>query len=102
MEMLLTGEPIDAARALEWGLVNRVVPAEQLDDEIGRLTASVLSRSSAVVGLGKSAFYDQVELELEDAYRSAAEAMTANMALQDAAEGIDAFVGKRRPVWRDR
>jgi len=102
MEMLVTGEPIDAARALAWGLVNRVVPAGDLDAEVGRLAATVASKSGAVVGLGKPVYHEQIELGLEEAYRVAGEAMTRNMMLEDAAEGIDAFVGKRAPAWRHR
>ena len=102
MEMLLTGEPIDANCALEWGLVNRVVPAADLDAEVGRLAADIVSKSRAVVGLGKPAFYEQLELGLEAAYTLAGEAMSRNMMLEDAAEGIDAFVGKRAAVWRHR
>ena len=102
MEMLLTGEPIDAEQALEWGLVNRVVPRDALDGEVERLAATIASKSGAVVGLGKRAFYEQVELGLEDAYRVTSEAMSCGMTLDDAGEGIDAFLGKRPPAWRHR
>ena len=102
MELLLTGQPVDAPTALEWGLVNRVVPAGQLDAEVARFAGLIASRSSAAVALGKQAFYEQVDAGLEDAYASAGDAMTCNMTFADAAEGIDAFLGKRAAVWQDR
>jgi len=102
MEMLLTGEPIDAATALSWGLVNRVVPAEDLDDAVTHLTKLILARSPAVVGIGKRAFYDQLERPLAAAYEQAGGAMTKGILLEDAAEGIDAFLQKRSPNWRGR
>jgi enoyl-CoA hydratase/carnithine racemase len=100
MEMLLTGEPIDATKAHAFGLVNRVVPPGELDEEVARLAATLLSKSSAVVGLGKRAFYQQIEVGLDEAYRLMADAMAKNMMLADAEEGIDAFLGKRSPIWR--
>jgi enoyl-CoA hydratase/carnithine racemase len=100
MEMLLTGEPIDATKAHTFGLVNRVVPPGELDGEVARLAATLLSKSSAVVGLGKRAFYEQIEVGLDEAYRLMAEAMAKNMTLADAEEGIDAFLGKRSPSWQ--
>ncbi|HKF43753.1 MAG TPA: enoyl-CoA hydratase [Thermoanaerobaculia bacterium] len=102
MEMLLTGEPIDAKTALAWGLVNRVVPASELDAEIAKFTKILLARSPSVVRLGKAAFYRQMDRPLEAAYESAGEVMAKNMSLEDAAEGIDAFLGKRPPGWRNR
>jgi enoyl-CoA hydratase/carnithine racemase len=99
MEMLLTGDTIDAATALDWGLVNRVVPASDLDAAIEAFTDRVVARSAAVVALGKRAFYAQVDRALGDAYASASEAMTCNLADPDAAEGIDAFLEKRQPNW---
>jgi enoyl-CoA hydratase/carnithine racemase len=102
MEMLLTGEPIDAKTALAWGLVNRVVPAEELDSAVAHFTDIVLARSPAVVGRGKEAFYRQIERPLEAAYEDTGRAMAANLSLEDAAEGIDAFLGKRPPLWRGR
>ena len=102
MELLLTGQPVDARTALAWGLVNRVVPAEALDAEIEALADLIVARSAAAVALGKRTFYAQVEGALEHAYDVAAEAMTSNMRYEDAAEGIDAFLGKRPAVWRDR
>jgi len=102
MELLLTGQPVDAPTALAWGLVNRVVPAEQLDAEVARFTGLIASRSTAAIALGKQAFYEQVGAGLDDAYQSAGEAMTCNMTFADAAEGIDAFLGKRAALWQDR
>jgi enoyl-CoA hydratase/carnithine racemase len=102
MEMLLTGEPIDAATALAWGLVNRVVPAAELDSEIAKFTAILLARSPSVVRLGKAAFYRQIERPLEAAYETTGETMAKNLSLEDASEGIDAFLGKRPPQFRGR
>jgi enoyl-CoA hydratase/carnithine racemase len=102
MEMLLTGEPIDAPTALAWGLVNRVVPAAELDAAVAHFTQIILARSPAVVRLGKAAFYRQIEQPLETAYDAAGGAMAKSLTLADAEEGIDAFLGKRPPRWRDR
>jgi enoyl-CoA hydratase/carnithine racemase len=102
MEMLLTGEPIDAETALDWGLVNRVVPAQELDEAVEHFTRIILARSPAVVRLGKGAFYRQLERPLEAAYDTAGETMAKNLLLEDAAEGIDAFLSKRPAGWRDR
>ncbi len=102
MELLLTGAPIDARTALAWGLVNRVVPIAALDAEIRQLTDQIVSRSAATIRLGKAAFYQQIERPLAVAYDVASETMTCNMSLNDAAEGIDAFLQKRPPSWRDR
>jgi enoyl-CoA hydratase/carnithine racemase len=102
MELLLTGQPITAATALAWGLVNRVVPLADLDAEVRRFTDMILARSAATIRMGKAAFYQQIERPLADAYDLAAETMAHNMALDDAAEGIDAFLQKRAAVWRNR
>jgi len=102
MEMLLTGEPIDAATALSWGLVNRVVPEDKLDAEIRRFTDIILSRSSAAIRFGKQSFYGQIDRPLETAYGVASKAMACNMLLEDAAEGIDAFLQKRPASWRGK
>lgn len=99
MEMLLTGEMVDAPTALSWGLVNRVVPADQLDAEVGRLAAAIVARSGPVVANGKRTFYDQLDVPLAPAYARAGTAMVCDVMGADAAEGIDAFLGKRRPVW---
>jgi enoyl-CoA hydratase/carnithine racemase len=102
MELLLTGEPIDAATALEWGLVNRVVPAERLDAEVRRFAEIIVARSAAVVRLGKRTFYSQLDESLERAYDVAGATMASNLMLADAAEGMDAFLGKRPARWMDR
>jgi enoyl-CoA hydratase/carnithine racemase len=99
MEMLLTGDLIDAARAREIGLINRVVPAAELDAATEALAKQIASKSPLVLAIGKQAFYRQAEMELDAAYRYAAEVMTRNMLARDAAEGIDAFLGKRAPRW---
>ena len=102
LEMLLTGDLIDASTALAWGLVNRVAPPAELDTETDRLAQKILAHSGAVVTMGKQFFYDQVEKPLADAYSFASEGMARNMMLADAAEGIDAFLGKRKPRWRGK
>jgi len=102
MEMLLTGEPIDAATALSWGLINRVVPGSSLDVEIRRFTDIILSRSSATIRSGKQAFYSQIDHHLGAAYDIASEAMACNLLLEDATEGIDAFLQKRPAIWHGK
>lgn len=102
MEMLLTGEAIDADVALSWGLVNRVVSADQLDAEVAKLTGKIKTKSAVAIALGKETFYRQLETDLESAYRIAGHTMTCNMGMEDAAEGIDAFIGRRVPVWKGR
>jgi enoyl-CoA hydratase/carnithine racemase len=102
MEMLLTGEMIDAGHALRIGLVNRVVPPEEVMAAALGLARGIAGRSALTVRLGKRAFYAQVEKPLAEAYREAACIMTDNLMARDAAEGIGAFVEKRRPVWEDR
>jgi enoyl-CoA hydratase/carnithine racemase len=102
MEMLLTGEPISAERAREIGLVNRVVPAGTERDAAIALAQQVARKSAHTIKIGKEAFYRQVEMNLADAYRFAAEVMTENMMARDAEEGIGAFIEKRTPVWEDR
>ena len=101
MEMLLTGELIDAASAKALGLVNRVVPAAELSATTAALAQQIAGKSALTLKIGKEAFYRQAELGLADAYKYASEVMTTNMLAQDAAEGIDAFLEKRPPVWRD-
>jgi enoyl-CoA hydratase/carnithine racemase len=99
LEMLLTAEPIDAATALAWGLVNRVVPVGELDGAVDELAAVVSQWSPQVLELGKLAFYEQVGLSERAAYEVMTEVMTANALLPDAQEGFRAFVEKRSPVW---
>src|SRR3954463_8589246 len=102
MEMLLTGELVSAQTALGWGLVNRVVPADALDAAIRQFTDVIVARSAATIRLGKQAFYAQIEQPIPAAYDATGEVMACNMLLGDAAEGIDAFLGKRPPVWQGR
>ena len=102
MDLLLTGRLLDAATALDWGLVNRVVPADALDAAVREFTDVLVARSAAAVALGKRTFYAQVDAGLGAAYDVASGAMACNLDLEDAAEGIDAFLGKRAPAWRDR
>ena len=102
MELLLTGDPIDAHTAERWGLVNRAVPARDLDDAVGTLARTIAGHSRAVNALGKRLFYEQLERGLADAYDVAGDGMACNMTFDDAAEGIDAFLGKRSPAWRGR
>ncbi|MHB1220349.1 MAG: enoyl-CoA hydratase [Alphaproteobacteria bacterium] len=102
MELLLTGDFIDAARAEEIGLVNRVVEDAALDAEVDKLADTIAAKSGAAVGQGKRAFYRQMELSLDAAYDYASEMMADGMMLDDAAEGIDAFIGKRDPKWTHR
>ncbi|KPL56164.1 enoyl-CoA hydratase [Prosthecomicrobium hirschii] len=100
MEMLLTGETVDAATALRFGLVNRVVPAAELSAETGRLAATIAAKSPATLKIGKEAFYRQVEMDLDAAYAYTAGVMVDNMLIRDAEEGIGAFIEKRPPQWR--
>ena len=99
VEMLLTGELISAERAREVGLVNRVVPEAALASATAELAASIAAKSPLTLAIGKEAFYRQAEMTLDDAYAYTAEVMTRNMLARDAAEGIDAFLQKRKPVW---
>ena len=100
MEMLLTGELADAARAAEIGLINRAVPDAALAEETLKLARLIASKSPLTVKTGKEAFYRQLEMPLAQAYDYAAQVMTENMLARDAEEGIDAFIEKRPPVWQ--
>jgi enoyl-CoA hydratase/carnithine racemase len=97
--MLLTGAPIDARTALEWSLVNDVVAPDALGDAVDALAATVLQYSDAVIGLGKRAFYAQVDRDERTAYEESREVMAANAAIDDAQEGFRAFLEKRTPAW---
>jgi enoyl-CoA hydratase/carnithine racemase len=100
MEMLLLGEMLPAAQAAEYGLVNHVVPATQVLKTALGLAAKIAEKSPATVAIGKSAFYAQAELPLKDAYAYATKVMVENMMARDAAEGISAFLDKRKPEWK--
>jgi enoyl-CoA hydratase/carnithine racemase len=99
MEMLLTGEPVSAARAREIGLVNRVVPDAQLREATLELAGRIATRSPVALRLGKTSFYRQLEVSLEEAYALTSQIMADNLLDPDAAEGIDAFFEKREPRW---
>jgi enoyl-CoA hydratase/carnithine racemase len=102
MELLLTGDPIDAATAAEWGLVNRVVAAGELDAAVADLAARVARGSSRVIEIGKRAFYEQLDVPIEQAYAHTKEVMARNAAERDAQEGMGAFLAKRPPIWEGR
>jgi enoyl-CoA hydratase/carnithine racemase len=102
LEMLFTGDQIDARTALAWGLVNRIAAPDRLDAEIEVLARKITAHSPSVVATGKRYFYEQIEKPLADAYALASEGMACNMMMQDAAEGIDAFLAKRPPDWKNR
>jgi len=100
MEMLLTGETIDAATAKEFGLVNRVVPQQYLNQIVRKYAQTIVSKSPLTLKIGKEAFYRQAEMGLADAYDYATRVMVENMLARDAVEGIGAFIEKRRPEWK--
>jgi enoyl-CoA hydratase/carnithine racemase len=102
LEMLLTGKPIDAPTAADWGLVNRVVPAGQLATATRELAEQIASASRFTLGLGKQAFYLQCDLEQRKAYAYAQETMSLNALAEDAQEGMRAFLEKRPPSWKNR
>jgi enoyl-CoA hydratase/carnithine racemase len=101
MEMLLTGEAMDAATAYRLGLINRHVPNAELDDAAMHFAELIARKSSHTLRVGKEAFYRQQDMDLESAYAMAAEVMVQNMLAEDATEGMTAFIEKREPVWRD-
>lgn len=100
MEMLLTGRPIDARTAADWGLVNRVVPQQELRRQTLALAREIAQASSLITSLGKQAFYAQIELDQARAYAYAKEVMAMNSLAADAQEGIAAFLEKRTPCWK--
>jgi enoyl-CoA hydratase/carnithine racemase len=102
LQMLLTGESIDARTAAEWGLVNGVVPAAQLRDETRKLAARIAEASPITMAIGKQAFYSQIDLDQPKAYAYAKEIMSMNSMAVDAQEGISAFLGKRAACWTGR
>jgi enoyl-CoA hydratase/carnithine racemase len=100
MEMLLTGEMIDAPTALEFGLINRVAPGDSLSEAVGELARTIAAKSPRAVRIGKDAIRRQAGLDLADAYREASRAIVENMLAPDAEEGISAFLEKREPKWQ--
>ncbi len=102
MQMLLTGDFIDGLTAKQFGLVNDVVPPEELDAAVKSLAQKIAGKSPLAVNLGKKMFYQQASMDLSAAYDLAGERMTCNMDSEDAREGIDAFIEKRKPVWQGR
>lgn len=99
LEMLLTGGFVDAATAADWGLVNRVVPADELDASVAELAATIADASSLTLEIGKDAFYRQVDVDQRQAYDLAKSVMSLNAMAADAQEGMQAFLEKRRPTW---
>jgi enoyl-CoA hydratase/carnithine racemase len=99
LEMLLTGDPIDASTAREWGLVNRVVSADELEGVVAALVEKIAASSPLTVRIGKEAFYQQVELDEHGAYELTRRVMAANAGVGDAQEGMSAFLDKRAPTW---
>lgn len=102
MEMLLTGRPIDSRTAMEWGLINRVVPQDRLRSETLALAGRIAEASPLTVSLGKRAFYSQIDLDQPKAYAYAKEVMSLNTMAEDAQEGVGSFLEKRPPCWRGR
>jgi enoyl-CoA hydratase/carnithine racemase len=102
MEMLLTGRIVDAETAADWGLVNHVVPTEELESRTCALAAEVAGASRLTVGIGKQAFYTQIDLDQPKAYSYAKEVMTMNALAEDSNEGISAFLEKRVACWRGK
>jgi enoyl-CoA hydratase/carnithine racemase len=100
LEMLFTGEFIDAATAQQRGLVNRVVPTEQLDEEVEQLVSAILAKPRVAIAMGKQLFYRQAEMGIEAAYQLAGQTMACNMMDDAALEGVQAFIQKRDPAWR--
>lgn len=102
MEMLLTGEAIDAETAVSWGLINKAVAADRLDAAVRELAEKIASKSSYTVAIGKEAFYRQLEVGMAEAYDYAGRVMIENLLARDAAEGMDAFIERRPPKWEGR
>ena len=100
MQMLLTGIPIDARTAADWGLVNEIVPAERLEARTREIAAQIAAASPLVLGIGKEAFYAQIDRDQHAAYDYAKTVMTMNALAADAQEGICAFLEKRQPQWK--
>jgi len=101
-QMLMSGDFIDAPSAVDWGLINECVPADQLDLAVRELALQICAKSTVAVATGKTLFYQQIDLPLSEAYALAGEAMACNMMADDVSEGIDAFFEKRQAQWQDR
>ena len=101
MEMLLTGDLIDSYKAKEFGLVNRVVPEKKLEQTVNEIAEKILQKSSKTIAVGKKAFYEQLELGVSEAYELTSMIMTENMTEYNAQEGVEAFLKKRPPIWKD-
>lgn len=99
MEMLLTGDPVSAVDAMAMGLINNVVPSDQLESEVKKMAEKITSSSRMVIGLGKQAFYRQIEMSQQEAYTYTREIMAENGIMADAQEGFAAFIEKRKPHW---
>ena len=102
LEMLLTGDFVDAATAASWGLVNRVVAADALEEAVAELVAAIVRSSPLTVGIGKQAFYEQIDLDEQGAYERTQRVMATNSLADDAQEGMSAFLEKRPPTWTGR
>jgi enoyl-CoA hydratase/carnithine racemase len=100
LQILLTGEPIDAATALDWGLINRVLPRAELEPAVLELVQAIARSSAYTVATGKHAFYSQIDRTEDEAYEHCELVMTDNALAHDAQEGMTAFLEKRAPVWR--
>ncbi|MBF0168711.1 MAG: enoyl-CoA hydratase [Alphaproteobacteria bacterium] len=101
MEMLLTGTPVSADQALALGLINQAVPEDKLDEAVNELALTIAAKSASTLAIGKEAFYRQAEMDYNAAYAYAGQVMVKNLETKDACEGIEAFLGKRPPVWQD-
>jgi len=99
-EMLMTGDFISAEKAVDWGLINAAVDEDELEATVNALCDKIKSKPAVATGLGKALFYEQLEQPLTTAYQTASEAMACNMMEEDTTEGIDAFIGKRKPNWQ--
>lgn len=102
MQMLLTGEPVNAATALDWGLINMVVPVDELDNAVSQMAHKILRYSKNTIALGKHTYYAQTEMTEDAAYGVTTPVMAANAANDDAQEGMGAFLDKREPQWIDQ